>query len=150
MNNSPAIQGRLGSLIVTAFFFIAGIVTLYDTTSYSDTDSQVFPQTVAIGLILFTSISLITQFLKPSESEGFGSGIWWRRALLIVTMLLACAIMPYGGFLPAGAIAFAGGLIAAMHDHWSFRTVLVYWGSGIVVMVAFFTLFKFALQVPLP
>ena len=150
MSNSSAIQGRLGSLIVTVFFFITGIVALYDTMSYSDTDSQVFPQTVAIGLILFTSISLITQFLKPIESEGFGSGIWWRRALLIVTMLLACAAMPYVGFLPAGAIAFAGGLIAAMHDHWSARTVLVYWGSGIVVMVAFFTLFKFVLQVPLP
>ena len=150
MNNSPAIQGRLGSLIVTVFFFIAGIVALYDTLSYSDTDSQVFPQTVAIGLVLFTSISLVTQFLKPSESEGFGSGIWWRRVLLIVAMLLACAAMPYIGFLPAGAIAFAGGLIAAMHDRWTVRTVLVYWGSGFVVMVAFFTLFKFALQVPLP
>ncbi len=150
MNNSTAIQGRFGSLIVTVFFFIAGIVALYDTMSYSDTDSQVFPQTVAIGLILFTSISLVTQFLKPSESEGFGAGIWWRRVLLIVSMLLACGAMPYVGFLPAGVIAFVGGLIAAMHDRWTVRTVLIYWGSGIVVMVAFFTLFKFALQVPLP
>lgn len=150
MNESSVTQGRLGSFIITVFFLIAGLVALYDTTSYSDSDSQVFPQTVAIAMILFASISLIMQFLKPIGSEGFGRGIWWRRVLLVATMLLACAAMPYFGFLPAGAIAFAGGLMAAMHDRWLLRTLLLYWGSGFVIMVAFFSLFKFALQVPLP
>lgn len=153
MNDSTTMQGRTGSLAITVFFLVAGIVTLYDTTSYSDSDSQVFPQTVAIALILFTSILLVTQFLRPgsiASVEGFGQGVWWRRILLVATMILACLVMPYLGFLPAGAIAFAGGLIAAMHDRWSLKTVLLYWGSGAVIMVAFFTLFKFALKVPLP
>jgi len=153
MNDSTMMQGRTGSLVITVFFLVAGIVALYDTVSYSDSDSQVFPQTVAIALILFTSISLVTQFLRPTGDtsvEGFGQGVWWRRVLLVVTMLLACLAMPYIGFLPAGTIAFAGGLIAAMHDRWSVKTVLLYWGSGAVIMVAFYTLFKFALKVPLP
>lgn len=143
-------QGHIGSLIVSAFFVLAGVVTLYDTTGYSDRDSQVFPQTVAVILIVMAAISFILQFLKPSDEGGFGTGIWWRRFLLIITMFLACFAMPYVGFLPAGAIAFAGGLIAAMHDKWTSSNILLYWGSGVVIMVAFFSLFKFLLHVPLP
>lgn len=143
-------QGQIGSLLTSAFFVLAGVVTLYDTTGYSDRDSQVFPQTVAIILILTAGISFIARFLRPSDEGGFGTGVWWRRCLLIVTMLLSCLAMPYVGFLPAGAIAFAGGLIAAMHDNWSKSTALLYWGAGAVIMVAFFALFKFVLLVPLP
>ncbi|MEP4627013.1 MAG: tripartite tricarboxylate transporter TctB family protein [Paracoccaceae bacterium] len=143
-------QGQIGSLLTSAFFVLAGVVTLYDTTGYTDRDSQVFPITVAILLIITAGISFITRFLKPSDEGGFGTGVWWRRVLLIVTMLLACFAMPYVGFLPAGAIAFAGGLIAAMHDDWSKSTILLYWGAGAVIMLAFFALFKFVLLVPLP
>lgn len=143
-------QGHIGSLLVSALFVVAGVVTLYDTMGYSDRDSQVFPQTVAIILIITAAISFITQFLKPSDEGGFGSGIWWRRCLLIISMFLACFAMPVVGFLPAGAIAFAGGLIAAMHDRWTPSNLLLYWGSGAVIMIAFFSLFKFILHVPLP
>jgi len=143
-------QGQMGSLLTSAFFILAGVVTLYDTTGYTDRDSQVFPTTVAILLIITAGISFVTRFLKPSDGGGFGTGVWWRRFLLIVTMLLACFAMPYVGFLPAGAIAFAGGLIAAMHDDWTKSTVFLYWGAGAVIMVAFFALFKFVLLVPLP
>ncbi|MEP1535533.1 MAG: tripartite tricarboxylate transporter TctB family protein [Paracoccaceae bacterium] len=152
MMNTPVSksQGQIGSLLTSAFFVLAGVVTLYDTTGYTDRDSQVFPITVAILLIITAGISFITRFLKPSDEGGFGTGVWWRRVLLIVTMLLACFAMPYVGFLPAGAIAFAGGLIAAMHDDWSKSTILLYWGAGAVIMLAFFALFKFVLLVPLP
>ena len=152
MSRSPASgsQGHIGSSIVSALFVLAGFVTLYDTTGYTDRDSQVFPRAVAIILIITAAISFVTRFLKPSDSGGFGDGIWWRRVLLIVTMFLTCLAMPIIGFLPAGAIAFAGGLIAAMHDRWTATNVLLYWGSGAVVMIAFFALFKFVLNVPLP
>jgi len=151
MNQSAAkSKGQLGSLIISALFVLAGVITLYDTLSYTDRDSQVFPQTVAIILIVCASISFITRFLNPSDEGGFGEGIWWRRALLIVTMLLTCLAMPIIGFLPAGVIAFAGGLIAAMHDRWTVANVLIYWGSGAIIIVVFYTLFKFVLHVPLP
>lgn len=143
-------KGDIGSLIVSALFVLAGVVTLVDTTSYTDRDSQVFPQTVAIILIITAAISFLTRFLAPSDSGGFGDGIWWRRVLLVATMFLTCLAMPVAGFLPAGIIAFAGGLVAAMHDRWTVKTILVYWGSGAVIMVAFYALFKFVLHVPLP
>ena len=148
--NTGKSQGYIGSLIVSALFIVAGLVTLYDTTSYSDVDSKVFPRAVAIILIICAAISLITTFLKSSSEEGFGQGIWWRRVLLIITMLLACFAMPYVGFLAAGAIAFCGGLIAAMHDNWSGRTMLLYGGIGVLIMVVFYTLFRYLLHVPLP
>nr|WP_325248174.1 tripartite tricarboxylate transporter TctB family protein [Amylibacter sp.] len=143
-------QGQIGSLIVSAVFMLAGAFALYDAASYTDRDSQVFPQTVAVILIITAGISFITRLLKPSDRGGIGQGSWWRRILLVLSMLIACLLMPKIGFLPAGVIAFAGGLIAAMHDKWTLRTVLLYWGSGAVVMICFFSLFKYVLNVPLP
>ena len=52
-------QGQFGSLLVSILFIVVGLITLYDTTSYSDRDSQVFPQTVAIILIITAGISLV-------------------------------------------------------------------------------------------
>lgn len=144
------LKGQHGSLIISAMFVVAGVIALYDTLDYTDRDSQVFPQTVAIILIVCASISFIMSFIKPSEAEGFGHGIWWRRVLLISTMVLTCIFMPIIGFLPASIVAFAGGLIAAMHDRWTFSKILIYWGAGGIVMVVFYTLFKFVLHVPLP
>ncbi len=147
---SSRASGQTGSKITSAFFVIVGLVTLYDTLSYTDRDSQVFPQTVAVILIICAAISFIMQFIKPTNESGFGQGIWWRRVLLIATMFLTCVAMPIVGFLPAGVIAFVGGLVAAMHDRWSVRNVLIYWGAGAVIMVGFFALFKYVLHVPLP
>ena len=143
-------NAQIGSLVITALFVIVGVITLYDTTSYTDRDSQVFPQTVAIVLIITAGLSLIIQFLRPDDEAGFGTGIWWRRILMIVTMFLTCFAIPITGFLIAGTIAFTGGLITAMHDKWAAKTALLYFSSGAVILIAFFSLFKFILHVPLP
>lgn len=143
-------EGSIGSLLVSAFFIFVGIMTLYDTTGYSDVDSKVFPQTVAIILIICASGSIIYQFMRPSTEGGFGQGVWWRRVMLIVTMLVACLAMPYLGFLLAGSIAFAGGLISAMHDRWSVGSALLFGCCGLLIMTAFYALFRYALLVPLP
>ena len=142
--------GQIGSLLASLFFICAGLITLYDTTSYTDRDSQVFPQTVAIILVVTATVSFIARFLKPSDEGGFGTGIWWRRVVLIMAMFLMCFLIPKIGFLPAGAVAFSGGLIAAMHEGWRAKTLILYSISGTVVITAFYVLFKFVLYVPLP
>ena len=149
-NNSPDTAMSIGSFIISAFFIIAGIVTIYDTMSYSDIDSKVFPRASAIVLIICAGASLIYGFIKPTAEEGFGHGSWWRRVLLVITMLISCIAMPFLGFLAASAIAFVGGLIAAMHDQWTTKKLLLYWGSGALIMIGFYVLFKMVLQVPLP
>ena len=149
-NKLDSRQGSIGSFIVSAFFIIVGIVALYDTMSYSDIDSKVFPRAAAIVLIICSSASLLFGLLKPTPEEGFGHGSWWRRVLLVITMLMSCFAMPYLGFLAASVIAFVGGLIAAMHDQWTTKKLLLYWGSGALIMIGFYVLFKMVLQVPLP
>lgn len=141
---------NVGSLIVSVFFILAGFLTLYDTQSYSDADSSVFPQAAAILLIICATVSTIQNLIRPVTDEGFGQGSWWRRLLLVTTMLLTCAAMTYIGFLLASAIAFIGGMIAAMHDKWSIKKSIIYLGSGVLIMVVFYLLFRYALYVPLP
>ena len=108
-------DGHIGSLVISALFVLMGIIALYDTTGYSDRDSQVFPRTVAIIMILAAGGSMITRFLNPREAGGVGAGTWWRRILLVVAMFAGCLAIPYIGFLASGAIAFcliAGRFIA--------------------------------------
>ncbi|MBV6651960.1 MAG: tripartite tricarboxylate transporter TctB family protein [Hoeflea sp.] len=140
----------IGTLIVASVFICLGLITLYDVTTYSDTDSVVFPTFVAYALIFCSVLVIIASWLRPSQSNGFGSGDWWRRLLLVATMLVACLIMPLSGFLPATAIAFAGGLFAARHEGWDTRSAVVFAASGIAIMAGFYALFRFALGVPLP
>ncbi|MGQ7844330.1 tripartite tricarboxylate transporter TctB family protein [Granulosicoccus sp. 3-233] len=142
--------GRLGSLIVSAFFVIAGVVTLYDTLSYSDMDSKVFPRAAAIVLIVCAMLSIVGNLLRPVSEPGFGQGAWWRRILLVLSMLAACLAMPLVGFLPAGFIAFGGSLFASMHERWSARAAIVFLLSSLMIMVGFYALFRFVLHVPLP
>jgi len=140
----------IGSLIVAGFFVIAGAVTLYDTASYSDMDSKVFPRAAAVALIVCSILSLISGMLKPIPEPGFGRGSWWRRLLLVASMLLACFVMPSIGFLPAGILAFAGAMVASMHQQWSMMSAALFSASGLLIMIGFYSLFRYALHVPLP
>jgi hypothetical protein len=152
MIETPSRSGRkdIGTLIVACLFIGLGLITLYDVTTYSDRDSVVFPTFVAYALIFCSVLVIISSWLRPSQDNGFGSGDWWRRLLLVATMLGACLVMPFTGFLPATAIAFAGGLIAARHEGWDTRSAVVFAASGVFIMAGFYSLFRFALGVPLP
>lgn len=148
---SASIKGStIGSLLVAGLFVVLGSVTLFDTLSYSDVDSKVFPRAAAILLITASIISIVQTLLKPVADEGFGHGRWWRRALLVVAMLIACVLMPRTGFVVASAVAFAGALIAAMHETWRWRLAATYGLAGAIVVGGFFSLFKYGLNVPLP
>ncbi len=144
-------EKRIGSLLVSLFFVLAGLVTLYDTRSYTDVDSKVFPQAVAIILIVAAGFACVQWFLSGhARDEGFAEGTWWRRILIVLSLLGACFLIPAIGFLGASVVAFGAGLVAAMHDRWSPRSLAIYCGSGFMTVVAFYALFKFVLHVPLP
>ncbi|MFK7889780.1 MAG: tripartite tricarboxylate transporter TctB family protein [Granulosicoccus sp.] len=143
-------DGKAGSLIISLMFIALGVLTLYDTTGYSDIDSKVFPRAAAIILIVASAIAALTTLYSRQGEEGFGRGSWWRRSVLIAALLLACFLMPRAGFLIACAIAFAGSLVAANHDAWRPASVFLYSLSGAIVVGGFYGLFKFGLNVPLP
>lgn len=143
-------QKDIGTLIIACVFIGLGLITLYDVTTYSDSDSIVFPRFVAYALIACSVLVLIVSWLKPSPKNGFGDGVWWRRLLLVASMIVCCLVMPVAGFLPATAIAFVGGLLAARHEGWDIRSAVVFGVSGLFIMAAFYALFRFPLGVPLP
>lgn len=147
--SAPA-RRSAGSLIISALFVLIGVVVLHDTTGYSDVDSKIFPRAVGIALILSAGVSGILGMVRPSPVEGLGTGSWWRRILLIAAMLVATLLMARIGFLAAGMLVFAGGLIAGMEDRWHLRTGLVYGLCSLVIVFGFHALFKYALYVPLP
>lgn len=140
----------IGTLVIASLLVALGLLTLYDTTGYSDSDSIVFPTFVAYALILGSLTVIIHCWLRPNPELGFGAGDWWRRLLLVASMIVACLVMPFSGFLPATAIAFAGSLVAARHEGWDVKSALVFALSGAVIMAGFYVLFRFALSVPLP
>ena len=143
-------NGRTGSLITALIFLIAGIVTYYDATTYTDMDSKVFPQTSAIALMIMSVIVLVKQFIKPTAVTGIDFGNWWRRILLVSSLYLACVLMPIVGMVPAAGAAFILSMLASMHHQWTIRTIAIYSLSGGIIIVGFYSLFRYALQVPLP
>lgn len=152
MTDAPSKPGArdIGTLIIACILIGLGLVTLHDVTTYSDTDSVVFPRFVAYALIACSALVILASWLRPAREAGFGGGVWWRRLLLVASMIVCCLVMPVAGFLPATAIAFAGGLIAARHEGWDMRSAAVFAVSGVFIMAAFYSLFRFALGVPLP
>ena len=139
-----------GSIVVATILILIGVITLYDSASYTDIDSKVFPQTSALALMLFSALAIGKQIIQPTMVSGIEVGVWWRRLLLVSSMLLACALMPYTGLLIACIVTFVLGLIASMHDQWTQKKAMVYFLSGLSIIVCFYTLFKFVLHVPLP
>lgn len=147
--NAPA-KRDAGSLVVALVFVLIGVVVLYDTTGYADMDSKIFPRAAAIVLILTAGTACILWLLRPTPVQGFGDGRWWRRIVLVGAMLAAALLMPWIGFLAAGMLVFAGGLMAGMEDRWSLRSLGLYGLCSVVIVVAVHALFKYALYVPLP
>ena len=150
ITNNMDKSSTLGSILVASVLILIGFITLYDAASYTDIDSKVFPQTSAIALILFSTLAIGKQIIQPTMVSGIEVGVWWRRLLLVSSMLLACALMPYTGLLIACIVTFVLGLIASMHDQWTQKKAMVYFLSGLSIIVCFYTLFKFVLHVPLP
>lgn len=143
-------QRDTGSLVISLLLVVVGLVTLYDTTGYSDIDSKIFPRAAAVMLILSAGASAAVWFVRPQRAEGFGAGDWWRRLVLVGSMLLAALAMPYAGFLAASLLVFAGGLVSGMHERWGRRELILYPVASALIAVAFYALFKYALYVPLP
>jgi cytochrome bd-type quinol oxidase subunit 2 len=143
----------IGGGIISLLLIVVGAVVLYDTTSYGDADSAVFPRTVAIVLMAVSAISALRAFLSKRGDPEMAPptpGSWPRRLLLPVIMLASVFAMRGLGFLPAMLIMFTGLLLVANHDGWSGRRAMVYGASAFAVVLLFYLVFRYWLKVPLP
>ncbi|MGX1096175.1 tripartite tricarboxylate transporter TctB family protein [Amorphus sp. MBR-141] len=149
--DAPQTNARdIGGMAAAAVFIVVGAIALYDTTTYADIDSAVFPRAVSIGLVLSSLGYLIYALLPGPRTLREKGGSTPRRVALVAVMLLSVIAMPWIGFLASGIIAFLCLIVVAMHDPWTPRNMLLYPVIGIVIVGGFFALFRYGLQVPLP
>jgi hypothetical protein len=149
----PGTGGRdLGGMVACAVFILLAVVALWDTTSMTDSDSYVFPRTVALAMIVFSLAYVGWQLLWPRSAEtGMATaGSTPRRVGLVLAMLGSAALMPWLGFVICGVVAFGSIMVLAMYDTWTPRRLLVYPLVGVAVVVGFYFLFAELLLVPLP
>lgn len=141
----------IGEVIVAALLIGVGCMVLWDTTTYADADSSVFPRTFAFVLIgaciAYIGMWLMGRGEARSEPEA-GSAV--RRVLLVAVMLAGALAMPWIGFLAAAVPVFAALLLVAMYDPWTPYRAIVYPLIGLALVFGFFFVFQELLQVPLP
>ncbi len=151
--NGHATQDLATPVMCLVFAAIGGIV-IWDTTTYTDADSYVFPRTIAIAMILLSAVCIGQWMLgfrggDANAPNPIDQGVM-RRVALAAAMLGAGLLMPMLGFLLTGVIVFAAILLAAMHDPWTPFRAIVYPVAGVALICGFYFVFANGLQVPLP
>ena len=140
-----------GGVVVAALLIVFACFVLWDTLGYVDSDSSVFPRTVAAVLILASLAYIVTWLLGRAEPEGpTAPGSWPRRILLVAVMLMGALAMPLVGFIPAALPIFGALLLGAMYDRWTPFRIVVYPLIGVAIVLGFYYVFHELLLVPLP
>lgn len=140
------IGGIIAALVLIGF----GAVALYDTTTYSDVDSAVFPRTIAIALMLSAIGYIAYALVRGERTVRTPGGSYPRRIALVAVMLGSVAAMPWIGFVASGLAAFFCLTLVAMHDPWTRGRVVLYPLVGVAIVIGFFALFRYGFLVPLP
>ncbi|PIW30870.1 MAG: hypothetical protein COW30_01235 [Rhodospirillales bacterium CG15_BIG_FIL_POST_REV_8_21_14_020_66_15] len=140
-----------GGAVVSAILIGVACLVIWDSMSYMDKDSAVFPRTFA-GVLIVASAAYIVKWLlgRGEAGPGADTGSLPRRVLLVGIMLGGTMAMPWIGFIGAALPVFAALTLVAMYDPWTRFRVLVYPLIGIAIVLGFFYLFREVLQVPLP
>ncbi len=159
---TKGISRNLSTPLMAAIFASVGAIVIWDTTTYTDADSYVFPRTIA-AVMIGLSVLLVIQWMLGWDRDGEGEGeietdivaapvaqSISRRIALVAAMIGAALLMPFLGFLITGLLAFAVILFAAMYDPWTPYRAIVYPVSGAVIVAGFYLLFSQVLKVPLP
>lgn len=140
-----------GGAVISAVMIGIACLVIWDSMSYTDPDSAVFPRTFA-GVLIAASLAYIVMWLvgraKAGAAPEAGSSV--RRFLLVAVMLGGTMAMPVVGFIGAALPVFAALTLIAMYDPWTRFRVLVYPLIGTAIVLGFFYLFREVLLVPLP
>ena len=142
----------IGGMVVAAIFILVGLLVIWDSTTMVDSDSFVFPVTVAICMMGLSLFFIVWNLLKAPASEKSAPepGSTPRRIGLVAAMLGSAFMMPYTGFVIAGFFAFAAIMMTAMFEKWTRAKLLAYPLVCVAVVAGFYFLFAKALLVPLP
>lgn len=155
--NDSAVRTRrdVGGILCAALFILLGGLCLYETTRMTDPDSYMFPRMVITCLMGLSFVLIVSALLKPvtgvsSESDNEMAPSSIRRVLLVGTMIGGALLMPLIGFLLSGLIIFAVLMFLAQYDPWSRSKAFLYSLVGVAIVVGFYGVFTYLLQVSLP
>ncbi len=140
-----------GGAIIAVMLIAFGAFAIYDTTTYADPDSAVFPRAVAMGLVAVSAVYLLVWIAGYAGPAVFNPpGSWPRRIAFVTVMILTALAMPWFGFIPAALVSFALLMIIAMYDRWTPKRIAIYGVIGTAIVIGFYVLFAKFLLVPLP
>ena len=140
-----------GGAVISAVMIGIACLGIWDSLSYMDADSAVFPRTFA-GVLIAASLAYIVMWLLGRAKAGAApeGGSSARRMLLVAVMLGGTIAMPVVGFIGSALPVFAALTLIAMYDPWTRFRILVYPLIGTAIVLGFFYLFREVLLVPLP
>lgn len=137
--------------VAAAVFFLAvSAVVLVDSADYTDRDSSVFPNTVAIAMAFFSLLMLVRSYIRPRNHPPQELGSVLRRVGVAAAMLAAAGMMPWAGFYIAAVFAMTALTFLANFDKWTWRRAAGYIFSLGAVSSVLATLFVHAFLIPLP
>ncbi len=147
-------KADISGMLVAIILILVAVLALWDTTEMTDADSFVFPRAIAISMISFCILFIVTQMISPSiggndEARVVG-GSTMRRIWLVLAMVVSSLLMPWLGFLVSGVLAFGSIMMLAMYDEWTLSRRLLFPFAGIVIVIGFYFMFAELLLVPLP
>jgi hypothetical protein len=126
-----------------------GAAAIWAARDFSDLGG-VFPRAVGALLIvlgaLYIGLTLAGRTRRVAEIGGANL----RRAAAALTLLAWAFTLGPLGFLASSAGAMAALMVIANHERWTLRRAVVYVASSALVLIGLYSLFKIALQVPLP
>ena len=143
-----------GSIVIAVLILLFGALVIWDTTTYADFDSAVFPLIVGSALIAFCLLYILLWLMGIVGGVAGGgeteAGSWPRRVGLVILMLGGTLAMPWAGFILSSFVTFAVLALIAMYEPWTKMRLLVFPLVGIGVIIGFYFLFGVLLRVPLP
>ena len=136
--------------IMSLLFIGLAAIVYWDTTSYTDSDSYVFPRAIVAVMVSLSILSIVRWLIAPVPEFVSFEGANLRRLGLVVAMLGSTLAMPWIGFIASALLAYGVILMLAMYDPWTPKRMLVYPLAGAGLVFGLYMLFKETLKVPLP
>ncbi|MDH5339283.1 MAG: tripartite tricarboxylate transporter TctB family protein [Rubrivivax sp.] len=141
----PDLPGAAGSALMLAL----GAAALYFAREFSDLGA-VFPRAIGAFLVGLSALYIVLVASGRTRRAAGPAGSHLRRAGVAAVMLGWAYALPALGFLASSAVAMTLLMLLAQHDRWTPRRALGVGAGAAAVLIGLYTLFKLALQVPLP
>jgi hypothetical protein len=139
----------VASVFSAVGFILLGIFALWGTRDMSSLGS-VFPRTIGSAMIAFSAIYIVWRWFKPHLVEQPPPGSIPRRLMLVAIMVLWALLLHQVGFFVTSVVASLLLLLVANYDRWTPARAVGYVVSTLAVVGGLYSVFAFALKVPLP